>query len=343
MGSFLKFTVEPRIKMNCRLGTKMVIWKQGAFYPELGKKTLEFDHCINPGPADDRVCINGFNVSPDEGGDFVGLSSGGYYTAAELDAIHTFGLIRYIVKMYEDVLRQKIPWSWESSGNSRPLQVHIRNNGINARYLKSARCIQLDRFGPRQNQTSYCRSVDITAHETGHAILDGLKPQWEKGTVETRGMAETFGDLTAMFVVTSQLDLCEIVLKENQGNFQESSILSLFGAGFGADGHAEAPIRNAINSVKYQDDYAFPYEYGEVLIGALYDILVEMIRYNKRSAICAKDLYSTAKIWQWGIVRAYVSCMPDHSTIKEFRQNLIDVLPDFKEIIQVKFKERCGC
>lgn len=322
------------------MGTKIAIWKQGVFYPKLGKKVIEFDHQIDPGPADDRVCIKGFKVLPDEKGNFIAGSPDNPYNTDELDAVHTFGLIRYIIKMYEDILQQKIHWSWERAGNLQPLQVYIRNNGINARYLKSARCIQLDYFGPYKNWTYYSRSVDIIAHETGHAILDGLKPEWENGTVETRGMAEAFCDLTAMFVVTSQLDLCEIVLQENQGNFQKSCILSLFGVGLGSDDDAKVAIRNAVNSMKYKDDYKFSYEYGEVLTGTLYDILVSMLQYKKTAPIQAKDLYSIAKIWQASIVRAYISCTTNNSTIKEFRQKLIAALPDNEETIKMTFQKR---
>lgn len=321
------------------MGTKVAIWNQGAFYPELGKKVIEFDHPINSGPADDRVRIVGFNVLPDENGDFIAGPQAEPYSIDELDAIHTFGIIRYILKMYENNLQQKIRWSWESEGNLHPLNVYIRNNGINARYVKSAQCIQLDYFGPYKNWTYYCRSVDIIAHETGHAILDALKPEWENGSAETRGIAEAFCDLTAMFVVTTQLDLCEIVLRENNGDFQKNSILSLFGVGFGSAENGKAAIRNAINSKKYKEGYEFSYEYGEVLTGALYETLIAMA-HTKTTSIRAKDLFSVAKIWQMGILRSYISCNSDNATIKEFGEKLMEYLPDFAEIIQKIFTER---
>jgi hypothetical protein len=322
------------------LGTKIAIWNQGVFHPELGKKVIDFDHTINPGPADDRVRIVDFEVLPDEKGDFISGSRTGPYDIDELDAVHSFGIIRYILKMYEDTLQQKIRWSWESDGNLQPLNVYIRNKGINARYVKSARCIQLDYFGANKTWTYYCRSVDIIAHETGHAILDALKPAWENGTVETRGMAEAFCDLTAMFVVTTQLDLCEIVLHENHGNFQKNSILSLFGAGFGSVENDKASIRNAINSRKFDEGYEFSYEYAEVLTGALYDLLIAMIQTKNASSIHAKDLFSAAEIWQMGILRSYISCNSENATIKEFGKRLMEHLPDFAEIIESIFTER---
>ena len=55
-----------------------------------------------------------------------------------------------------------------------------------------------------------CRSLDIVAHETGHAILDGLKPAWMSSTrsPQTGALHEAFGDLTAIFLSLSQVWRC---------------------------------------------------------------------------------------------------------------------------------------
>ncbi|MEK7215602.1 MAG: hypothetical protein AAB289_08415 [Chloroflexota bacterium] len=45
-------------------------------------------------------------------------------------------------------------------------------------------------------------------YETGHAVLDGLKPQWllANNPPQTGGLHEAFGDLTAIFLTLAQLE-----------------------------------------------------------------------------------------------------------------------------------------
>ena len=50
------------------------------------------------------------------------------------------------------------------------------------------------------------------AHETGHAILDGLRPDWYDGkqqNKQTKAFDEAFGDITVLLAQINQLDVCE--------------------------------------------------------------------------------------------------------------------------------------
>jgi len=317
--------------------TKLIIWKQGSALPHLGKKIISFDHQINAGPADDRIKIAGFDVQADLEGNFVSDS----YSDDELDAIHTFGISRYVLDIYENALNRPILWSWETEKRAEPLSVFIRNNDINARYLKDAKCIQLDYYGPYENWTYYCRSVDIIAHETGHAILDGIKPLWEKANSETRGMAEAFCDLAAMFVVSSQHDLCGEIIKETKGNLRNESILSQFGVGYGSDDSKLSPIRSAINKTRYSQDLHFTYDFAEVLVGCLYDLLFQMTEeHTQNQLITTNGLYETAQKWQLAIIRTFDVCNPQMSSLSEFQYRLIEFLPTETELINKLFVER---
>ena len=182
----------------------MTIWKQGQFYPELGKKIVELPNKVNPGPSDPMIKIDGFHVLPDKDGNFVEGVKGKIYSELEMDAIHTYAIIRMVINMYEDLLGKPIHWSWWKDGVEEPLVVKIRNNDINSRFIKEYKCIELDYYGPYNNWTYNCRSVDLIAHETGHAILDSIFPHLNEGSAEARGIGEAFCDLTAMFWILSQ-------------------------------------------------------------------------------------------------------------------------------------------
>ena len=157
----------------------MIIWKQGQFYPELGKKVVELPNKVEPGPSDDMIKIDGFQVQPDKDGNYTFGTDGRPYTDDELDAINTYAVIRMVINMYEELLGRPIHWSWWEDGKGEPLLVKIRNNDINARFIKEYRCIELDYYGPYGDWTYNCRSVDLIAHETGHAILDSILPHLE--------------------------------------------------------------------------------------------------------------------------------------------------------------------
>lgn len=324
------------------MSTKMLVWKQGMVIPESGKKIICFSGKIQAGPADGRIVISGFNTRSDLDGNFIHENEFGPYSEDDFDAIHTFGVARYVLDMYEKLNGEPIRWSWEKDDKSEPLRIFIRNNDINARYLKSARCLELDYFGLYQNWTYYCRSTDIIAHETAHAILDAIQPGWEKGNIETRGIAEAFCDLTAMFFITSQYDCCRDVIRETHGDLMQKSILSEFGIGLGLGTDPLNPIRSSINSNRFSMRFIFSYEFSEVLTGCLYDILADItyLRSGKQGRCNAKQLFEAAKEWQNAIFVTYKMCDKDNESLSGFMVKLCEALPNSAEIIERRFQER---
>ena len=76
-----------------------------------------------------------------------------------------------------------VPWQWNTGGNTTPLSVYphagVTQNAYYSRSQKALRFFYFDTNAPPPSHTVFtCRSFDIVAHETGHAILDGLKPGW---------------------------------------------------------------------------------------------------------------------------------------------------------------------
>ncbi len=318
------------------MGTKLSIWKQGQFYPALGKKIIELPYDVNPGPSDALVKVKGYNVQLDADGNFIKWD----YSEEELDAIHTYGIVRIVIDMYEKLFDNPISWSWQKSGNKSPLKVSIRNNDINARFLVDQQLIELDCYGKSDALIYNCRSVDLVAHETGHAILNSIFPEWQNGTSESRGIEEAFCDLTAMFMVISQYDLCEEVIRETNGDLNESSILSLFGVGYGPKDHTYLEIRNAINKRIYHAVDWSPYAYSQVLVGALYEILIHM--YNDERSIYDKTdrLYQCGFIWMESIIRTFINCPKKEIKLEDFILHFLKNSPIPKDQIILIFKNR---
>ncbi len=255
----------------------MTIWNQGQFYPKLGKKIIELPYHVDPGPHDQQIKVEGFEVEPDEQGNFLNRD----YSEDELDAIHTYGIARTVIDLFEGFIGNPIAWSWQQNGDQEPLRIKIRNHDINSRFLIEQKCIELDYYGASDNLVYSCRTVDLVAHEVGHAIINSIFPKWHHANVEARGMEEAFCDLCAMFLVLSQIDLCQEVVRETSGELTQPSILSLFGVGHGFFGNPHKEIRNALNKKIYSTDFWSTYDYAEVLIGILYAILIDLYNYTR--------------------------------------------------------------
>ncbi len=290
----------------------MTIWEQGPFYPGTGKKIVEFPCPIDPGPSDCMIKIEGFNIQPDQNGNFIDANS---YSDEELNVIHTFAVMRMTIDLFDELLEQTVKWSWQKSGDASPVTVRITNNDINARYLKEQKCIELDYFGPPKKRIYNCRTTDFVVHETAHAILDGMKPAWEKGDIETKGVTEAFSDLAAMFWILSQPDMCAKVIKETGGNLHQDNMLSLFGAGHGFDENPMKCIRNAFNHMTYDKMAWNSYDFSTVLTGLLYDLLLLIFHEKKTYSHPAKALYLAGGQWMKTVVQAYQNAPSDGASL----------------------------
>lgn len=318
------------------VGTRLKIWRQGQFYQKLGCKIIELPYKIGVGPSDNLVNIDDFNILPDDDGNFLN----GNYSEEELDAIHTFGIVRMLIDLYEKILKKTIVWSWQENGNNEPLTIRIRNNDINSRFLLSQKCIELDYYGTRDQLIYNCRTTDLIAHEIGHAILNTIYPDWQSGNAETRGMEEAFCDLSAMFFILSQYDLCEEIVRETNGDFTKDNMLSLFGVGHGHFRKPHKEIRNGNNNIMYKDSEWSPYKYCEVLVGVLYELLIDFIDENDDDISDALKLYKEGQLWSNAIVDTFLKCNSKNPTIIEFVTVLQAIIPEKKNKIAQRFISR---
>jgi len=296
------------------MSTKLWIWKQGPYYPHLGKKVIELPYAVLPGPSDHQVVITGYNVQPDSNGNFIN----GDYSPEDQDAIHTYGIVRMVIDMYEALLGKNIVWPWNVDGRNFPLQVIINGDGIRTQYDSETRSIILEKYGLPDARIHTCRTVDLVAHEVGHAIIHSLKPGWKNGNAEIQGLVEAFCDFTAMYWLLSQEEMCEEILHETNGDLRQSNMLSLFGAGHGYAENPHSAIRDATNRPPYIPCHWNPYHHSEALVGWLYQILVDEWESNPAVELSGHQLFKLGKKWASGIVTAVQGCPEDNPDVMEF-------------------------
>ena len=154
-------------------------------------------------------------------------------------------------------------------------------------------------------------SPDIVCHETGHALLDALRPDlWDAPFIETAAFHESFGDITAMLAALGLPQVREKVLGALVAN--KPSPLSRIAEQLGAAVRQANPemveadcLRNAANRWKYvapeslpasapaKELSAEPHAFSRVFTGAFHELLSRMLR-DTIASPSADDLATVA-------------------------------------------------
>jgi hypothetical protein len=186
-----------------------------------------------------------------------------------------------------DTLGHSITWA-----NRSPQLLVIPRAGYmkNAFYHRDSNSLQFFMFSPADNpnQTVYtCLYRDIVAHETGHAIIDGLAPDlYDAQQGQALAIHESIADLTALLMAISSWSLSKIVLKKTHGQLGDSTDFSTIAEDWKTElkkgGRHMRDLLNKKNlnptSENCVRNLSSPecHELSEVLSGALYNVLINM-------------------------------------------------------------------
>jgi hypothetical protein len=156
-----------------------------------------------------------------------------------------------------------------------------------------------------------CRSFDIVAHETGHAILDGLKPHWldMAGPPQTGGLHEAFGDLTSIFLTLSQMDQVEAIIAQTKANLHDKTFLADMAEEFGLALGRPNGLRNADNDLTLAQVGTEVHAISQVFTGAIYDIMADIFAFRRQPGRKddAQVLYETGQYMMSLVLRAIIA------------------------------------
>ncbi len=279
------------IPLTYAFGARVLIWKQDPSVTEIGTRKAYLPGIVLSGPRDARISsgLPGIApVSPNAFGDFIMQPD-----TDQFDAVHTFAVVRQTLTMYQRCLSTTdqaapLPWQWNSSSNTEALQVfpHGLPNVMNAFYSRSQQCLRFGDFvsSGSNGRVFTCRSLDIVSHETGHAVLDGLKPMWlmANNPPQTGGLHESFGDLTAIFLALSQLDQCEAIIAQTKARLHDKTFLADMAEQFGLALGRSNGLRNADNDLTLSQAGQEVHAISQVFTGAIYDILADIFAFERK-------------------------------------------------------------
>lgn len=142
-----------------------------------------------------------------------------------------------------------------------------------------------------------CLSHDIVAHETTHALLDGLHRRYQEATnPDVLAFHEAFADIVAIFQHFTFPELLRYEIGRLQGDLGKVSMLSDLARQFGQALHNGPALRRAIDPdagaagkpLRTYRDAVEPHERGALLLASVFDAFVAL--YTRRT----EDLYRLA-------------------------------------------------
>lgn len=151
----------------------------------------------------------------------------------KFDQVQAFVSAQKTLDLFQESAQRTLPWAFDEE--TLGVGPHA-GEGANAYYQRSYGALSFYYFDSkalgRRVQTS--QSADVVSHETGHAILDGLKPEFgHTFDRETRAFHEAFGDCAAMLLTLSRPANCQSILQETGGDLGRENCLSRMGEEFG--------------------------------------------------------------------------------------------------------------
>ena len=144
-----------------------------------------------------------------------------------------------------------------------------------------------------------CLSHDVVAHETTHAILDGIHHRYvEPSNPDSLAFHEAFADTVALLQHFTMPEVVRNQLNAARGDLRSRTLLSGLARQFGEATGRGGPLREAIDAARtgpapvvgaYKSETADPHLRGAFLVAAIFDAFLAI--YDRRTA----DLWRLAR------------------------------------------------
>ncbi|VVP66421.1 hypothetical protein PS918_00372 [Pseudomonas fluorescens] len=218
-----------------------------------------------------------------------------------------FAVAMKTVKLFERALGRKVYWcpQWDEKTGSyqqvRKLRIYPHAlREANAYYSKEKKALLFGYFKASTSDPGVnlpgswvftALSHDIIAHETTHAILDGLHRRYSEATsADSLAFHEAFADIVALMMHFMLPEAVSMHVAANGGNLNQRSWMSGLARQFGEATGRYAALREAIDdkdSQQLPDPTLLsrthePHARGAILVAAVFDAFISI--YEQRSA-----------------------------------------------------------
>lgn len=200
------------------------------------------------------------------------------------------------IHMWEDLFERDFT-QWH---DDRPLRVRLRaGKDLNAFYDRKSLQFFYDVDRKTRRTVYAAESVDVVAHEAGHAVLDVYQPgYWSTPDLETASFHEAFADCSALLVTLTDAAVRRALLEEADGAWGKSNQVSRLAEALGRaihDNYGEGAVsdptrlRDTRNDFRYaqpetlrpgtsdEDLAPEPHSFSRVFTGAFYDVFIWLL------------------------------------------------------------------
>ena len=280
------------------------------------------------GPIGERMAVFDYNVDRDVVFPPATPRKDGSFPEYELDdmrfhQLNTYAIAARATELVELELGRPLRWGFEGS---RLLVVPHAGILENAFYSAESHSLQFYSFmgnGRRRRAYHTALAHDIVAHETGHAVLDAVRPRYyEPFEPETSALHEAVGDLCAIFAALSH----DVIRRRVAGSLDRLNLLSEIAEGFeeaGAEGWGS--IRSLVNATPSDwKDTIEPHDLSLKLSSTIYLALRKLHQtLMRRGQSRLSALHTARTVIQRMAVRALDFLPPADCTIAEYAEALL--------------------
>jgi Subtilase family len=224
-----------------------------------------------------------------------------------------YGIAMKTIEHFERGLGRPVLWRPRKQGDPNDDSRYVRRLTLrphaleeaNAYYSPDESAILFGYFSPASQPTSMpvytCLSYDIVAHETTHAVIDGMYRRFAEPTnIDVLAFHEAFADIVSLLQSFDMTELLEHQIGSSRGDLRAETLLGKLAVQLGTAARGREALRSAIGRIvdgrwvpTAPDPTALtrlttPHERGAVLVSAVFDALIAI--YEARTA----DLFRLA-------------------------------------------------
>ncbi len=217
-------------------------------------------------------------------------------------AQNVYAIVMRTLARFEKALGRRVAWSFRDGH-----QLHVAPHAFavaNAFYSETDKALFFGYFPGRENKRIFtCLSHDVVAHETTHALLDGLRTQFTEASGPDQGaFHEGFADIVALLSILSLPEMVAAALgassasrtpggeirlidaaKVSEENLRESALFGLAEQVGQEVQQVHGALRRSVNiepdpGLLTSPDYEEVHARGELIVAAMMRALVALWR-----------------------------------------------------------------
>lgn len=361
---------------------------------------LPWEHGLAPGPRGEYLEVVDYDPA-----------SGCWYEPVDLNDLHlvaqdgvapsqgspqfhqqmVYAVAQSTIGNFEKALGRRVLWSprdmSESGAPSGSYEQYVRTLRIyphalraaNAYYSPEKKALLFGYFEGPAGMVFTCLSHDIIAHETTHALLDGMHRRYiEDNHPDTWGFHEAFADLVALFQHFMFPQVLVHQIARTRGDLQAQSLLGELAQEFGVATGRYGALRSAIGTTGTDgvwrpvvpDPQALaratePHERGAILVAAVFAAFLAIYKVRSQRILVlasggtgimpqgalppavvealAAEANKTAASFLHMCIRALDYCPPFDITFGDYLRALVtadfDMVPDDRQGYRVALVE----